>query len=64
MVSSKDVDNGLVQDRSRLMIIIRSNIVSLYPNIRSKECGEEIYQAVVDSSGMGSIGKRQSATLP
>ena len=42
MVSRKDVDNGLVQDRSRPMIIVGSDVVGLYPNLRSKECGEEI----------------------
>ena len=49
MVSRKDVDNGLVQDRSRPMIIVGSDVVGLYPNLRSKECGEEVYQAVMDS---------------
>ena len=36
MVSSKDVENDLVQNRP--MIIIGSDVASLYPNIRSKEC--------------------------
>ena len=49
MVSSSDVENGLIQDRSVPMIIIGSDVVSLYPSLRSKECGEEIYQAVVES---------------
>ena len=49
MVSSKEVENSLVQYRSRSMIIIGSDIVSLYPNLRSKECGEEVYQIVMDS---------------
>ena len=49
MVSSRDVENDLIQDRSVPMIIIGSDVVSLYPNLRSKECGEEIYQAVVES---------------
>ena len=34
MVSSKEVENGLVQDRSRPMIIIGSDVISLYPNLR------------------------------
>ena len=38
-----------VQDRSRPRIIIWSDVISLYPNLRSKECGEEVYQAVMDS---------------
>ena len=49
MVSSKDVENGLVQDRSRTMIIIGSDVISLYPNLRSKECVEEVHQAVMES---------------
>ena len=49
MVSSRDVENGLIQDRSVPMIIIGSDVVSLYPNLRSKECEEEIYQVVVES---------------
>ena len=48
MVSIKGVENDLVQDRTRPMINIRSDVVKLYPNLRSKECGEEVYQAVVD----------------
>ena len=49
MVSSKEVENILVQDWSRPMILIGSDVVSLYPNLRSKKCGEEVYQAVMDS---------------
>ena len=50
MVSSKEVDNDLVQDRSHPVVIIGSDVVSLYPNLRSKEAGEEILQAVMSSS--------------
>ena len=49
MVSSKELENGLVQDRSRPMIIFGSDDISQYPNLRSKEYGEEVYQAVMDS---------------
>ena len=59
MVSSKDVDNGLVQDRSKPIIIIGSDVVSLYPNLMSKESGEEIYQAVVDSDTNGTAWPTQ-----
>ena len=63
IVSSKDVDNGLVQDRSRPIIIIGSDI-GLYPNLRSKERRSVRRLSTLTSSGRGSIGKRQSATLP
>ena len=66
MVLSKEVENGLVQDRSRPMIIIGSDVISLYPSLRIKECGEEVYQAVMDSDikWEGFIGKRQSDMSP
>ena len=66
MVSSKDVDNGLVQDRSRPMIIIGSDVVSLYPNLRSRIAERRSIRqlSTQTSSGMGFIGKRQSTTLP
>ena len=50
MVSSQDVNNNLVQDKSKPVVVIGSDVVSLYPNLRSLEAGEEIFQAVMASS--------------
>ena len=33
MVSSKDVPNNLIQDRSRPMTIVGSDVILLYPNL-------------------------------
>ena len=45
MVSSKDVPNDLIQDKSRPMTIVGSDVVSLYPNLTWKSAGEQVYQA-------------------
>ena len=49
MVSSKDVPNNLIQDRSRPVTIVGSDVVSLYPNLRWDSAGEEVYQAIMES---------------
>ena len=49
LVSSKDVPNHLVQDRSKPMVIVGSDVVSLYPNLRATEAGEEVLQAILES---------------
>ena len=45
MVSSKDVPNNLIQDKSIPMTIVCSDVVSLYPNLTWESAGEEVYQA-------------------
>ena len=45
MVSSKDVPNDLIQDKSRPMTIVGSDVVSLYPNLTWESAGEQVYQA-------------------
>ena len=64
MVSSKDVENSLIQDRSVPMIVIGSEVVSLYPNLMSLAKRSTRQWLNLISSGRGSIGKRQSDTLP
>ena len=50
MMSSKDVPNDLVQDRSIPSVIIGTDVVSLYPNINWEAAGEEFYQAIMDTT--------------
>ena len=50
MMSSKDVPNDLVQDRSLPTVVIGTDVVSLYPNIKWEAAGEEIYQAIMDTT--------------
>ena len=45
LVSSDSVPNNLVQDRSKPMVIVGSDVVSLYPNLRWDATGEEVYRA-------------------
>ena len=49
MVSSADVHNDLVQDKSKKMVIIGTDVKSLYPNLTWASAGEEVYQAILDS---------------
>ena len=49
MISSKDVDANLVQDRSKKMVIIGSDVVGLYPCMVGSSVGEECYQAVLET---------------
>ena len=49
MMNSKEVPNSLVQDKSIPMVVIGSDVVSLYPNLRWEAAGEEVYQAVMES---------------
>ena len=48
-VSSKDVHNMWVQDRSSKMVIIGSDCVSLYPNLTKQVTADEVAQAVIES---------------
>ena len=48
-ISSKDVSNKFVQDKSKEMVIVGSDCISLYPNLTKLESGEEIAAAVMDS---------------
>ena len=41
-VSSKDVSQERVQDRSRVMVIIGSDAVSLYPSLTKEESANEV----------------------
>ena len=49
MVSSMDVPNDLVQDRSKKLVIIGTDVKSLYPNLTWASAGEEVFQAVLNS---------------
>ena len=48
-VSSKDVDQDWVQDRSRAMVVIGSDAVSLYPSMTKQESADEVADAVMKS---------------
>ena len=48
-ISSKEVANRLIQDRSRPMVIVGSDCVSLYPNLMKVESADEVAQAVIES---------------
>ena len=50
MMSSKHVPNDLVQDGSIPSVIIGTDVVSLYPNIKWEAAGEEVYQAIMDTT--------------
>ena len=49
MVSAKDVPTELVQDMSKPLVIIGSDVVSLYPNLTWESAGEAVYHTIVDS---------------
>ena len=49
MMNSKDVPQDLVQNKSIPMVIIGSDVASLYPNLRWGPAGEEVYQAIMDT---------------
>ena len=49
MVSSKDLLNNMVQDEFKRMVVVGSDVVSLYPNLRLEVVGEETNQTVLDS---------------
>ena len=48
-ISSKEVDTQMIQDRSKEMVIIGSDVVGLYPCMIGVSVGEECYQAVMGS---------------
>ena len=48
-VSSRDVPIHLIQDRSKAMVIVGTDVVGLYPNLTGEESAEEAYQAVMES---------------
>ena len=48
-VSSKDVDPDWVQDRSKAMVVIGSDAVSLYPSMTKQESADEVAEAVMQS---------------
>ena len=50
MISSKDVPSDLVKDSSIPLVIIGTDVVSLYPNIKWEAAGEEVYQAIMDTT--------------
>ena len=47
MMNSKDVPNNVVQDKNIPMVIIGTDVVSLYPNLRWDTAGEQVYQAIM-----------------
>ena len=49
MVSIKDFPNYLIQDKSRPMTIVGSDVVSLYPNLTWESAGEQVKQAILVS---------------
>ena len=49
-VSSKQVSQEYIQDRSQVMVLIGSDAVSLFPSQTKLESAEEVAQAVMESS--------------
>ena len=49
-VSSKDVSQEWVQDKSKVMVVIGSDAVSLYPSMTKQESANEVADAVMESS--------------
>ena len=49
MVSSSEVPNSLVQDYSREMVVVGTDVVSLYPNLTWEAAGEEVFRAIFES---------------
>ena len=49
-VSSRDVPNSMVQDRSKPMVVIGSDCVSLFPNLRKVEAADEAADAVMEGN--------------
>ena len=44
MMNSCEVPNSIVQDRSIPMVIIGTDVVSLYPSLRWEPAGEQVYE--------------------
>ena len=42
--------NNLVQDRSIPTVIVGTDVVSFYPNIKLEAAGEKVYQAIMDTT--------------
>ena len=49
MMRSCEVPSSLIQDKSIPMVIIGTDVVSLYPNLRWEPAGQQIYQAIMES---------------
>ena len=49
MVNSKDVNQMWIQDRSKPMVIIGSDAVSLYPSMTKTESANDVAQAALES---------------
>ena len=49
-VSSKQVSQEYIQDRSQVMVVIGSDAVSLFPSLTKMESADEVAQAVMESS--------------
>ena len=48
-VSSKQVGQEWVQDRSRVMVVIGSDAVSLFPSLTKQDSADEVAQSVMES---------------
>ena len=49
-VNSKQVSQEYIQDRSKVMVVIGSDAVSLFPSLTKLESAEEVAQAVMESN--------------
>ena len=49
-VSSEEVPKEWVQDRSKVMVIIGTDAVSLYPSMEKREAADEVAEAVREST--------------
>ena len=48
-VNSKEVDQKWIQDRTKKMVIIGSDAISLYPNLTRQESADEVPESVMES---------------
>ena len=48
-VNSKEVDQKWIQDRTKKMVIIGSDAISLYPNLTRQESADEVAESVLES---------------
>ena len=46
MIPSTEVDNSMIQDRSKPMVLVGSDVVGLYPCMRGKEVGQACYDSI------------------
>ena len=57
LVSSDTVPSDLIQDKSKPMVIVGSDVVSLYPNLTWEAAGKEVYTVQVSGGQFHQVGR-------